>query len=60
MFAAIGVLLMLTGVSLFTIALFLYFFADFKRFIPDDFKHVISIRVGVYVFLAGLVFVNFL
>ncbi|MEE9325882.1 MAG: hypothetical protein V3U71_01210 [Cocleimonas sp.] len=59
MFAAIGVLLMLAGVSLFIIALFLSVFADFKHFIPDDFKRAISIRVGVYVFLAGLVLVNF-
>jgi hypothetical protein len=59
MFAAIGVLLMLAGASLFIIALFLYFFTNFKRFIPDDFKRIISMRVAVYVFLAGLVLVNF-
>jgi len=59
MLAAIGVLLLLAGVSAFVIGLTRYFFTGFESLIPDDFKRFLSMRSGVYIFLTGLVLVRF-
>ena len=59
MFAAIGVLFLLGGVSSFLIGLIRYFFPSTEGFIPNDLKRFLSMRIGVYVFLAGLVLLRF-
>lgn len=59
MLAAIGTLLLLAGISLFILGLIRRFFPSTESVIPNNFKKVINIRLGVYVFLAGLLLVRF-
>ena len=54
MLASIGVLLVLSGVSLFLIGLLRVTFPSTNRMVPDGFKKVFYWRTGVYVILAGL------
>ena len=59
MLAAIGVMLLLGGSSIFIIGLARHFFPSSEKFIPDDFNKIVSIRYAVYIFLAGLLLVRF-
>ena len=59
MLASIGVMLLLGGSSIFIIGLIRYFFPSADKFIPNDFKKIISIRNAVYIFLVGLLLVRF-
>ncbi len=59
MLASIGVMLLLGGSSIFIIGLIRYFFPSTDKFIPNDFKKIISIHNAVYIFLAGLLLVRF-
>ncbi len=55
MLASIGVLLVLSGVSLFLIGLLRVIFPSTNRMVPNDFKKVFYWRTGVYLILAGLI-----
>ncbi len=59
MLAAIGVFLILAGVPLFLFGLARKFFPASEKFIPDDFKRILTMPVGIYVFLAGLLLARF-
>ncbi|HIP95429.1 MAG TPA: hypothetical protein EYH20_08850 [Leucothrix sp.] len=59
MLASIGVLLLLSGVSIFLFGLVRRVFPSSEKFIPDDFKAFFTMPAGVYTFLAGLVLVRF-
>ena len=59
MLAAIGGLLLFMGFSTFLMATVRYFFPSLESFVPDDFKHLLTIRVGVYLFLAGVLLLRF-
>ena len=59
MLAAIGILLLLAGISTFLLGLVRFAFPSTEKFIPDDFKKFLSMRVGVYLFLAGIVLLRF-
>ena len=59
MLAAIGVLLLLCGVSTFLLAMVRKIFPASDKFIPEDFKRYLTIPVGVYVFLVGLLLLRF-
>ena len=48
MIAALGVLLLLAGVSILIIGLLRVFFPSTERFVPNDFKVAFSWRTGVY------------
>jgi len=54
MFSAIGVLLLLMGVSAFLMGAVRYFFPSVDKFVPADFKVFLSLRTGVYLFLGGI------
>ncbi len=57
MIVALGVLLILAGVSVLLIGLMRLIFPSTHRFMPDDFKTIFSWRYGVYMMLAGIIFV---
>jgi len=59
MLTSIGVLLLLMGVPIFLFGVVRRFFPSVEKFIPEDFKPVFTIPIGVYVFLAGLLLVRF-
>jgi len=59
MSATLGVLATLAGVSIFIMGILVYLFPSTKDFVPDDFKRIISIRVGVYIFLVGILLLRF-
>jgi len=59
MLAAVGVMLLLGGSSIFIISLVRHFFPSSEKFIPNDFKKIVSIRYAVYIFLGGLLLVRF-
>ena len=59
MLAAVGVMLLLGGSSIFIIGLVRYFFPSIEKFLPNDFKKIVSIRYAIYIFLAGLLLVRF-
>ena len=59
MLATIGVLSVLFGMSIFMMALFRYFFPSVESLIPDEFKKILKVRIGVYVFLAGIILLRF-
>lgn len=59
MIAALGVLLVLAGVSILVIGLVRYFFPSSNKFVPDDLKKVFSITYGGYFLLAGLLLLAF-
>jgi len=59
MLASIGVMLLLAGVSIFLIALVRTFFPSSEKFLPDDFKKLVTLRNAIYIFLAGLVLTRF-
>lgn len=54
MIAALGVLLVLAGVSILVIGLVRYFFPSSNKFVPEDFKDIFSTTYGGYFLLAGL------
>jgi len=55
MLAAIGVLLLLSGVSFFLIGMLRIIIPGSNRMVPDDLKKIFHWRTGVYVILAGLI-----
>ena len=59
MLASIAVLLVLAGISSFLFGLVRAFFPSANKFIPDDFKTFLTIKVGLYLFLAGVVLLRF-
>jgi len=59
MLATFGVLFLLAGVSVFFIGAVRYFFPSTETLIPESFKKVMKMRLGVYVFLLGLVLLRF-
>jgi len=59
MLAAIGVLLMLAGVSSFLFGVVRHYFPSTNSLIPDELKIMLTMRAGVYSFLAGIVLLRF-
>ena len=59
MLQAIGVLLLLSGVSAFMIGLIRYFFPSTERFLPDDMKRWFSLKFSIVYFLVGMVILRF-
>ena len=56
---ALGVLLVLMGISVLVIGSFRYFFPFVESYIPDSFKSALSIRYAGYYVLAGLALLSF-
>lgn len=52
--AAVGILLVLFGISVVIIAGIRHFFPATESFIPDDFKRALSFQFAAYYLLAGL------
>lgn len=52
--AAVGILLVLFGISVVIIAGIRNFFPATESFIPDDFKRALSLQFAAYYLLAGL------
>jgi hypothetical protein len=59
MLAAIGGLLLFMGFSTFLMAAVRHFFPSLESFVPNDFKRLLNMRVGVYLFLAGVLLLRF-
>lgn len=59
MLAAIGGLLLLMGFSTFLMAVVRYFFPSLESFVPNDFKRLLTMRVGISLFLAGGLLLRF-
>lgn len=51
---SIGVLLMLGGSAVIIMGLVNYFFPSTAVLLPDEWKTALSLRFGVYYFVAGL------
>ena len=56
---ALGMFLMLAGVTALVIGLFRYFFPVVEDYIPNDFKRPLSISYAGYYILAGLALLSF-
>lgn len=52
--AAVGILLVLFGITVMLIAGIRYFFPMTENFIPNEFKRALSLQFAAYYLLAGL------
>jgi len=59
MLPAIGGLFVFMGFSAFALGAVRYFFPSLESLVPKDLKSVVSMRGGVYMFLAGVVLLRF-